>query len=164
LTSCNKEAVLSASSDAPSPASSTLPAQIASPKLTLLQNYWLSSEALVNHTDAYSWVKLITLPIFIISVISGGWITSKTSDKYLLLLSEGVLLTFSGLAALDIGSLYRSKFHDASIRLSLRKNLATVGGFLAGCLLGVILAKQIGLCATILPGILLVLYYVSRMI
>jgi len=177
-------------------------------------NFIVFAYQLVNHTDAYSWVKLVTLPIFIISVIFGGWIASKTSDRYLLLLSEGALLTFSGLAslpcqlythpgwmmytvvmfvvfamglqnafgklfskethgpttmmtgnvtqaALDIGSLYRLKFGDASIKLSLRKNLATVGGFLAGCLLGAILAKRIGLCAIMLPGILLVLYYMS---
>jgi hypothetical protein len=39
-------------------------------------------------------------------------------------------------AALDIGSLYRLKFGDASLNLSLKKNLTTVGVFLAGCLLG----------------------------
>ena len=177
-------------------------------------NFIVFAYQMVNHTDVYSWVKLITLPVFIISVIFGGWITSKTSDRYLLLLSEGILLAFSGLAAilyqmyshpvwmmyavvmfvvfamglqnafgklfskethgpttmmtgnvtqaaLDIGSLYRSKFGDASIRLSLKKNSATVGGFLAGCLLGAILAKRTGLCAIMLPGILLVLYYLS---
>ena len=176
-------------------------------------NFIVFAYQFVNQADAYSWVKLITLPVFIISVISGGWITSKTSDRYLLLLSEGVLLTFSGLAALayqmsphpvwmmytvamfivfalglqnafgklfskethgpttmmtgnvtqaalDIGSLYRAKFRDASVRLSLEKNLATVGGFLAGCLLGAVLAKRLGLSVAMLPGILLVLYYV----
>jgi uncharacterized membrane protein YoaK (UPF0700 family) len=176
-------------------------------------NFIVFAYQLVNHADAYSWVKLITLPVFIISVISGGWIVSKTSDRYLLLLSEGALLTFSGLAALayqtsvhsvwmmytvvmfvvfalglqnafgklfskethgpttmmtgnvtqaalDIGSLYRAKFRDASVRLSLEKNLATVGGFLAGCLLGAVLAKRLGLSVAMLPGILLVLYYV----
>jgi uncharacterized membrane protein YoaK (UPF0700 family) len=176
-------------------------------------NFIVFAYQLVNHADAYSWVKLITLPVFIISVIFGGWIVSKTSDRYLLLLSEGALLTFSGLAALayqmsahpvwmmytvvmfivfamglqnafgklfskethgpttmmtgnvtqaalDIGSLYRAKFRDASVRQSLRKNLATVGGFLAGCLLGAVLAKRFGLSVAMLPGILLVLYYV----
>jgi uncharacterized membrane protein YoaK (UPF0700 family) len=176
-------------------------------------NFIVFAYQLVNHADAYSWIKLITLPVFIISVISGGWIASKASDRYLLLLSEGALLTFSGLAALayqmsaypvwmmytvvmfivfamglqnafgklfskethgpttmmtgnvtqaalDIGSLYRSKFRDTSVRLSLNKNLATVGGFLTGCLLGAVLAKRFGLSVAMLPGILLVLYYV----
>jgi uncharacterized membrane protein YoaK (UPF0700 family) len=177
-------------------------------------NFIVFAYQLVNHTDAYSWVKLITLPVFIISVIFGGWITSKTSDRYLLLLSEGVVLTLSGVAALpyqmytqsiwmmyavvmlivfamglqnafgklfskethgpttmmtgnvtqaalDLGSLFRLKFGDVSIKLSLKKNLTTLGGFLAGCLLGAILAKRIGLCAVLLPGILLVFYCVS---
>jgi uncharacterized membrane protein YoaK (UPF0700 family) len=177
-------------------------------------NFIVFAYQLVNHTNEYSWVKLITLPVFIISVISGGWIASKASDRYLLLLSEGALLAFGGLAALayqmsahpvwmmytvvmfivfamglqnafgklfskethgpttmmtgnvtqaalDIGSLYRAKFSDASVRLSLRKNLATVGAFLAGCLLGAVLAKRFGLSVALLPGILLVLYYVS---
>lgn len=178
-------------------------------------NFIVFAYQLVNHADAYSWIKLITLPVFIMSVITGGWIASKTSDKYLLLLSEGALLAFSGLAALtyrmsahpvwmmytvvmfivfamglqnafgklfskethgpttmmtgnvtqaalDIGSLYRAKFRDDSVRLSLRKNGATVGGFLVGCLLGAILAKRFGLSVAMLPGILLVLYYVSN--
>ena len=177
-------------------------------------NFIVFAYQLVNQTDTYSWVKLITLPVFIVSVISGGWIASKASDRYLLLLSEGVLLAFSGLAALayqvsahpvwmmytvvmfivfamglqnafgklfskethgpttmmtgnvtqaalDIGSLYRAKFADPSVRQSLRKNMATVGGFLAGCLLGAILAKRFGLSVALLPGISLVLYYVS---
>jgi uncharacterized membrane protein YoaK (UPF0700 family) len=177
-------------------------------------NFIVFAYQVVNHTNEYSWVKLITLPVFIISVISGGWIASKASDRYLLLLSEGALLAFSGLAALayqmsahpvwmmytvamfivfamglqnafgklfskethgpttmmtgnvtqaalDIGSLYRAKFRDASVRLSLRKNLATVGAFLAGCLLGAVLAKRFGLSVAMLPGILLILYYVS---
>ncbi len=178
-------------------------------------NFIVFAYQLVNHTAEYSWIKLITLPVFIISVVSGGWIASKGSGRYLLLLSESVLLTFSGLAALayhmsdhpvwmmytvvmfivfamglqnafgklfskethgpttmmtgnvtqaalDIGSLYRSKFGDASIKLSLKKNLTTVGGFLAGCLLGAILAEQFGLSVIMLPGILLVLYCVSN--
>ena len=177
-------------------------------------NFIVFAYQLVNHTDAYSWVKLVTFPVFIIAVVFGGWIAGKTSDKYLLLLSEGALLTFSGLAALlyhmymhsgwvmytvvmfivfamglqnafgklfskethgpttmmtgnvtqaalDLGSLYRAKFKNASVRLSLRKNLTTVGEFLAGCLLGAILAKWIGLCAIMLPGILLVVYCYS---
>jgi len=159
-------------------------------------NFILFAYQLVTHTDEYSWVKLITLPVFIISVISGGWIASRSSDRYLLLLSEGALLTLGGLAALayqmsahpgwmiytvvmfvvfamglqnafgklfskethgpttmmtgnvtqaalDIGSLYRAKFRDASVRLSLRKNMATVGGFLFGCLLGAVLAYMV---------------------
>jgi uncharacterized membrane protein YoaK (UPF0700 family) len=177
-------------------------------------NFIVFAYQLVNHTAAYSWVKLITLPVFIISVVFGGWIASKTSDRYLLLLSEGAVLMLSGVAALpyqmylqsvgmmytvvmlvvfamglqnafgklfskethgpttmmtgnvtqaalDIGSLFRLKFGDASIKLSLKKNLTTVGGFLAGCLLGAILAKRFGLCVILLPGILLVLYCVS---
>ena len=55
-------------------------------------NFIFFAYQLVNHADAYSWIKLITLPVFIISVIFGGWIVSKTSDRYLLLLSEGALL------------------------------------------------------------------------
>jgi uncharacterized membrane protein YoaK (UPF0700 family) len=64
-------------------------------------------------------------------------------------------------AALDMGSLYRAKFRDAAVKLSLRKNLTTVGEFLAGCLLGAILAKWMGLCAIMVPGVLLVLYCYS---
>jgi len=177
-------------------------------------NFIVFAYQLVNHTDAYSWVKLITFPIFIIAVVFGGWLAGKTSGRHLLLLSEGALLTFSGLAALlfqwythsgwmmyiivmfvvlamglqnafgklfskethgpttmmtgnvtqaalDIGSLYRAKFRDAAISLSLRKNLDTVGGFLAGCVLGAVLAKGIGLGAILLPGILLVLHCYS---
>jgi uncharacterized membrane protein YoaK (UPF0700 family) len=175
-------------------------------------NFIVFAFQLVSHTGEYSWVKLITLPVFIISVVSGGWIASKASGRHLLLLTEGALLIFSGLAALsyqmyihagwamytvamfvvfamglqnafgklfskethgpttmmtgnvtqaalDLGSLFRLRFSDPSLKLSLKKNLVTVGGFLAGCLVGAILAKLIGLCAILLPGLLLISYY-----
>jgi uncharacterized membrane protein YoaK (UPF0700 family) len=49
------------------------------------------------------WIKLLTFPIFILSVMTGGWIAGRFVNKHLLLLCEGILLLGSGIAAYLLG-------------------------------------------------------------
>src|ERR1700748_571622 len=42
--------------------------------------------------DASAWLKLTTFPAFIFSVMIGGWLISKASARYTLLLTESILL------------------------------------------------------------------------
>jgi uncharacterized membrane protein YoaK (UPF0700 family) len=171
-------------------------------------NFIVFAYDVVTGSNGRAWIKLITLPVFIISVITGGWLIKKVPDRYFLLLSESVLLILGGLvalvfrlygiydlqwpsyivvmlivfamglqnafgkvfsketygpttvmtgnvtqASLDIGTLLRSKLKDEDSRLSLRKGMVNIGGFLGGCLLGAILGKQVGLSAVVLPGL-----------
>jgi len=53
--------------------------------------------------DANSWIKLLTFPVFILSVITGGLIAGKTANKHILLLLEGLLLLLCGCIVLYSG-------------------------------------------------------------
>ena len=56
---------------------------------------------------------------------------------------------------------YRVKTDRLSLE-SIKRQLVLVGGFLAGCLLGGLLAKWIGLQAVIVPVLTLAVFYFSR--
>ena len=173
-------------------------------------NFIVFAYDVVTASDASAWVKLLTLPVFIISVMAAGWLMRKKLNRYVLLLSESILLIAGGLialgfklygavdlqwpvylvvmlvvfamglqnafgrifgkethgpttmmtgnvtqASLDISNFFSSKFKDGESRLSLKKLGVNIGGFLAGCLLGAILGKQVGLAAVALPGLAL---------
>jgi uncharacterized membrane protein YoaK (UPF0700 family) len=173
-------------------------------------NFIVFAYDVVTASDAGAWVKLLTLPVFIIAVMAGGWVIGRGPHRYVLLLTESILLIVGGLialgfklygaadlhwpvylvvmlvvlamglqnafgkvfskethgpttmmtgnvtqASLDIGTLFRSNFKDNETRLSLKKLGVTIGGFLAGCLLGAVLGKQVGLIAVALPGLAL---------
>jgi len=60
-------------------------------------NFIVFAYQVINGNDVYAWIKLLTFPIFIISVIIGGYIASKSIFKYKILLWEGCILTLSGL-------------------------------------------------------------------
>jgi uncharacterized membrane protein YoaK (UPF0700 family) len=165
--------------------------------------------------DASAWLKLTTFPVFIFSVIIGGWLISKATGRYALLFAESMLLIIAcvvalvfrtyigpdqqwpvylvillvvfamGLqnsfgkvfskettgpttmmtgnvtqAALDIGTLVRYKFKGhPETKQSLLKPLVNIGGFLGGCLLGGVIAKEVGLTAVGLPGLGLLFWY-----
>lgn len=59
-------------------------------------NFIVMAYDIVKNADYQAWVKLITFPVFVISVIIGGYIASKTPNKYLLLLIEALLLILIG--------------------------------------------------------------------
>lgn len=173
-------------------------------------NFIVLAYDIINHADSQAWVKLLTFPVFIISVIIGGYIASKTPNKYLLLLTEGILLAIAGLAdftlrslgftglhwqeyaialfivvamglqnafgkifsketlgpttmmtgnvtqaALDLGGILFKGIGNLPAVTSFKHQLITILGFLAGCIVGGFIAKQIGLTAVLFPGIAL---------
>jgi uncharacterized membrane protein YoaK (UPF0700 family) len=173
-------------------------------------NFIIFAAQAVLNADPNAWIKLITFPMFIIAVITGGWLAAKTGKRYLLLLTEGILLVLAGgtafwlgvdqsgryivvmitvlamglqntfgklfpkethgpttmmtgnvtQASLDLGNLLWKGFKADHLSLeSIRKQLLLLGGFLAGCFLGGLLAKYIGLPAVILPGVTMTIFY-----
>jgi len=62
-----------------------------------------AAQAILN-ADPNAWIKLITFPVFIIAVITGGWLAAKTGKRYVLLLTEGVLLMVAGGLAFWLGN------------------------------------------------------------
>ena len=62
-------------------------------------NFIVFAYEMIKGSYPGAWVKLSTFPIFVISVITGGWVASKTANRYLLLIVEGILLVASGIMA-----------------------------------------------------------------
>lgn len=69
-------------------------------------NFILFAYDVVSRSDGRAWIKLITLPVFILSVMTGGWLIEKKPGRYSLLLYESVLLIGGGLVALAFRSSY----------------------------------------------------------
>ena len=176
-------------------------------------NFILFAYDLVKHADAKSWLKLLSLPVFIVAVIIGGIIASRSAKAYSILLVEGLILLISGIisimlsvegvtihlwisyflamcvvfsmglqnafgkiypketyatttmmtgnvtqAALDLGKILRNKCEAILTKVNLYHQAITIACFLAGCLSGGFIGKNIGLPAVLLPGIVLVIY------
>jgi len=66
-------------------------------------------------------------------------------------------------ASLDSGTLLRHRFKDRETKQSLRKLLVNIGGFLAGCLLGAVMGKEVGLIAVGLPGLGLLMFHPRKL-
>jgi uncharacterized membrane protein YoaK (UPF0700 family) len=50
--------------------------------------------------NAGAWARLLTFPVFVIAVMTGGWIAEKVRRKNIILLLEGIVLTLAGIAAI----------------------------------------------------------------
>jgi uncharacterized membrane protein YoaK (UPF0700 family) len=59
-------------------------------------NFIVFAYQVIKGADTYNWVKLLTFPVFIISVIIGGEIAASAFNRYKILLLEGVILLLSG--------------------------------------------------------------------
>jgi uncharacterized membrane protein YoaK (UPF0700 family) len=177
-------------------------------------NFIVFAYQIVKGSDLNAWVKLLTFPVFILSVITGAWIAGKAANHHKILLWEGLMLIAGGIiafifklynapaapwpmytvtmmvvfalglqnafgklfaketygpttmmtgnvtqASLDIGNMVLGRFRDLATWQGFKKQLVTIGGFLAGCLLGAFLGKIIGLTAVLLPGIAMITCY-----
>jgi uncharacterized membrane protein YoaK (UPF0700 family) len=59
-------------------------------------NFIVFAYDIIKGADTSSWMKLVSFPVFVVAVIVGGWIISKTSNKCAILLAEGIILTVTG--------------------------------------------------------------------
>jgi uncharacterized membrane protein YoaK (UPF0700 family) len=60
-------------------------------------NFIVFAAQIVLGNDELAWIKLITFPVFVTAVIAGGWLSEiKFSNRYYLLLVEGLLLVICG--------------------------------------------------------------------
>jgi uncharacterized membrane protein YoaK (UPF0700 family) len=60
-------------------------------------NFIVFAYQVIKGADTYNWVKLLTFPVFIISVIIGGEIAARSFNPYKILLLEGIILVLSGI-------------------------------------------------------------------
>ncbi|WP_454803089.1 YoaK family protein [Mucilaginibacter phyllosphaerae] len=177
-------------------------------------NFITFAYQIVKGSDPQAWIKLLTFPVFIISVIIGGMVAARSVNRYRLLLMEGMLLVAGGIiselfirtpgliwetylvvmmvvfamglqnafgklyaketygpttmmtgnvtqASLDLGNAISSYFKDLVSVQGLKHQCITIGGFLAGCLAGALMAKSFGLTVVILPGAGIIVCYFS---
>lgn len=177
-------------------------------------NFILFAYEVIVNRHFVAWGKLLTLPVFMLSVIWAGVLARKMENKYTLLIFEGLILiassliNFLGKPYFEQYSLYFSYFismlivvamafqnvfgrifaketfgtttmmtgnligaslfisdfliqrrwKDADL-IAFKRLLITMVGFLFGCICGALLGKQIGLTATVIPGITLLLIF-----
>src|ERR1700742_1248751 len=63
-------------------------------------NFIVFAYDIIKHADGESWMKLLSFPVFVAAIITGGWIISKVSGKYSILIFEGIILAISGITML----------------------------------------------------------------
>lgn len=68
-------------------------------------NFIVFAYQMIKGGDGDAWIKLLTFPIFIVSVMIGGWIAAKFINKHFLLLLEGTLLIGGGIITYSLGYL-----------------------------------------------------------
>jgi uncharacterized membrane protein YoaK (UPF0700 family) len=68
-------------------------------------NFIVFAYQIIKGSDVHAWIKLLTFPIFIIAVITGGRIALKSTNRYTILFWEGILLILSGIASYVFGYL-----------------------------------------------------------
>jgi uncharacterized membrane protein YoaK (UPF0700 family) len=62
-------------------------------------NFIVFAYNLIKAPDEDAWIKLMTFPILIVSVMAGDYLSTKFSDRHFLLLCEGVILMIGGVVA-----------------------------------------------------------------
>jgi uncharacterized membrane protein YoaK (UPF0700 family) len=60
-------------------------------------NFIVFAYQIIKGSDAQAWIKLLTFPVFMISVIIGGQIAVRSVNRYKLLLLEGIVLLLGGI-------------------------------------------------------------------
>jgi uncharacterized membrane protein YoaK (UPF0700 family) len=65
-------------------------------------NFIVFAYDLIKHADTVSWLKLLSFPVFIIAVIIGGIIASRSITASNILMLEGVILTLTGITYLAL--------------------------------------------------------------
>jgi len=63
-------------------------------------NFILFAYEFVNHSSTHSYIKLLTFPVFVVSVMIGGVIKEKGTHPYSLLFIEGIILVIVGIATI----------------------------------------------------------------
>lgn len=66
-------------------------------------NFIVFAYQMIKGSDGDAWIKLLTFPIFMLSVMAGGWISARFMNRHFLLLCEGMILLIGGAIAYSLG-------------------------------------------------------------
>ena len=64
-------------------------------------NFIVFAYQIINGSDPQAWIKLLSFPVFVAAVITGGQIGAEAGKRYRLLFIEGILLLISGIFAMS---------------------------------------------------------------
>jgi uncharacterized membrane protein YoaK (UPF0700 family) len=65
-------------------------------------NFIVFAYQVIKGSDPQAWIKLLSFPVFVAAVITGGQIGSEPGKRYRLLFIEGILLLLSGTFAMFV--------------------------------------------------------------
>jgi uncharacterized membrane protein YoaK (UPF0700 family) len=177
-------------------------------------NFIVFAYQIIKGSDADAWIKLLTFPVFMLSVMIAGRIADKAVNKHYLLFFEGLILIAAGVLAyllgyiqnqeitwpmylvvmmvvfamgfqnaygklfakdtfgpttmmtgnvtqisLDLKGLIINGFNNIDYLENFKRGMITIGGFLAGCILGAYIGKLFGLAGILVPGMAMVICY-----
>lgn len=66
-------------------------------------NFIVFAYQMIKGAEGDAWIKLLTFPVFMLSVMAGGWISAKFPNRHFLLLCEGIILLVGGAIAYSLG-------------------------------------------------------------
>jgi uncharacterized membrane protein YoaK (UPF0700 family) len=59
-----------------------------------------AAQFVTESRNASGWARLLTFPVFVMAVMTGGWVAARARRKNSILLIEGIVLTLAGTAAI----------------------------------------------------------------
>ncbi|MCK7560023.1 DUF1275 domain-containing protein [Chitinophaga sedimenti] len=65
-------------------------------------NFIVFAYDVVHRAESSAWIKLLSFPVFILAVVTGGRIIAHAANRYTVLIVEGVLMLACGLAVLAL--------------------------------------------------------------
>ncbi|HTI90643.1 MAG TPA: YoaK family protein [Puia sp.] len=63
-------------------------------------NFILFAYDIINGVDFVTWIRLLTFPVFLTGVVTGGWLARSTDNRHVIPKIEGGLLIIGGLLSL----------------------------------------------------------------
>jgi uncharacterized membrane protein YoaK (UPF0700 family) len=84
-------------------------------------NFIIFAYDIIKGADFVTWIRLLTFPVFLTGVVTGGWLARRTDNRHVILKIEGGLLIFGGLVLLMM-----SLLHARSVNLNFEIALLVV--------------------------------------
>ncbi|HMI60349.1 MAG TPA: YoaK family protein [Puia sp.] len=61
---------------------------------------FFAAQFALESRDASAWPRMLTFPVFVLAVMTGGWVAERARRKNSILFLEGIVLTLAGIAAI----------------------------------------------------------------
>jgi len=110
-------------------------------------NFILFAYDIIKGADIVTWIRLLTFPVFLAAVVTGGWLASVNDNKYKIIKFESGLLIFGGLISMTMALL-----HVRSVNLNFEIALLVVFAMGMQNAFGKLLSNQVYGPTTVMTG------------